>query len=339
MNTTIVNPESENVNPFEQLKRQFETDYLTGDYATSLLDLSRAVASSVIRKCLDPQRKTATKADHASNCGYNPAMVALWRGIHADAATISNTQYSTDAATEYRYNAAGDMERVIINHDANDAAARLTAQALTDGIDLVHTAAVALLDQAAEHSHIGYGWLDIPYTVRRLSRRVYIRMDDAAEYRDEETLPIREVYRAVRREIMQSRAMATDPRNGYTYLEDYTEDGLETIYRRLGKYADLGGYETSSSDGCTYSGGGNYTVSPQMVRDYDAIMNALRLTDRQMSIVQLRMRGYGYKAIATYLGIAPGAVQNTMLRLRKRCEEIGFTPDMWREMNRDNDND
>ena len=64
----------------------------------------------------------------------------------------------------------------------------------------------------------------------------------------------------------------------------------------------------------------------------DDILAALGLTDRQANIVALRMRGYGYKAIASYLGVTQANVNVTLYRLRAKCEEIGFSPEMWAEM-------
>ena len=138
------------------------------------------------------------------------------------------------------------------------------ATTLSDGIDLVQTAALAILEQAAEHAN-SESWLDSKYTVRRLSRRVYIRSDESAAYRDDETTPIQEVYRAVRQAVQNSRAVQTDPRNGYSYIEDMTADGLDAIYYRMGKYTDLGGYDCN----------GNYTTDRQAAADYETLVASL----------------------------------------------------------------
>lgn len=158
-------------------------------------------------------------------------------------------------------------------------------------------------------------WLDTPYTTRRLSRRVYIRTEDSRAYRDETTTPIQEVYRAVRQAVQDSRATQTDPRNGYTYIED-SENGLETIYYRLHKYADLGGYNCD----------GNYTADRQTVEDYETTVARLDLTDRQAQVLRLRMQGKGYKAIATYLGVTQRAIAKTVEQVQKKALALGLTP-------------
>lgn len=300
---------------FEQAKRNYETALASGkDTSAELTTLATAVAYSVLNKCIDPQRKTAADLDTVSNNGHNPALVAVKRGIAADLATLDNTRRNADKATRTTYNADGDLVTEVADKDADAALAALIGETLSDGIDLVQSAAVAILEQAADHAN-GGEWLDTPYTTRRLSKRVYIQSTDSADYKEVTTTPIQEVYRAVRKAVQDSRAMQTDPRNGYTYIEELTADGLETIYHRLQKWADLGGYDCN----------GNYTADPQTVADYETILAKLELTDRQAVIVRLRMQGRGYKQIATYLGVTYQAVQNTLRKVQDKATKIGLT--------------
>lgn len=310
--TTMARPD------FNAVKRAYETALATGrDSADELTALATAVAYSVLNKCIDPQRKAAPQRETVSATGYNPALVQLKHGIAADLATLDNLRIAADKATRTAYNTDGDLTTETADKDAEKAVAALIGETLSDGIDLVQAAALAILEQAAEHAADGGEWLDTPHTVRRLSRRVYIRTEDSAAYRDDETTPIQEVYRAVRQTVQNSRAIQTDPRNGYSYVEDLTADGLETIYYRLHKYADLGGYDCN----------GNYTTDRQNVADYETLVARLDLTDRQAQILRFRMQGKGYKAIATYLGIPQSSVCRCMYQVRNKAEKIGLTPD------------
>lgn len=313
MNTTTTATRKD----FEAVKRSFEQAFASGgDYSAELLDLSTAVAYSVLNKCLDPQRKTAVEREQVSDNGQNPALLAVKRGIAADRRTLDSTSTLADRSTRITYNADGDSVTVTADKEAEKALAVVLRERLTDGIDLVQEAAAAILEQAAEHADPAAPWLDSKYTVRRLSRRVYIQAADSAAYADAETTPIQEIYRAVRKAVQDSRATQTDPRNGYTYLEELTPDGLETIYRRLGKFADLGGYDCN----------GLYNADRQTVADYETLIEKLELTDRQAVIVRLRMQGKGYKAIATYLGIDPNNARRTMRQVQKKAVAIGLTP-------------
>ena len=315
MNTNTTNTAKSRPD-FEQVKRNYETALASGkDTAQELTALATAVAYSVLNKCIDPQRKTAADRETVSDNGYNPAMVALKRGIAADLATLDNLRTAPNKATRTAYNADGDLTTGTVDKDAEKAVAALVGETLSDGIDLVQTAALAILEQAADHAN-GEKWLDTPYTVRRLSRRVYIRADESTAYRDDETTPIQEIYRAVRQAVQNSRAIQTDPRNGYSYIEDLTADGLDTIYYRMNKYTDLGGYDCN----------GNYTTDRQTAADYAALVASLNLTDRQAQILRLRMQGKGYKAIATYLGVTQRAIAKTVGQIQTKATAAGLTP-------------
>lgn len=322
---------------FEALIANYEAAYASGkDYTEELLALAQAAAMSVVKKCLDPQRKAATTKETVSNSGHNPALAAVKRGIMADLATLENTTAAHNAAYKWRFNEDGYVISEVVDKAAEAAATALMAEALSDGIDLVHTAAVSIMEISADHATPAAGWMEKPYTARRIARKVYVKMDDTAAWIDEETSPIREVYRTIRREVQNSRAMQTDPRNGYLYIEDVAADpesnALETIYRRLGKYADLGGYTCDMNGKPKFDG--LYNTDMQTATDYNDIIERLNLTTRQAEIIRLRMRGFGYKAIATYIGVSFQAVQNAMYKVQAKCEKIGFTPDMWEEMNR-----
>lgn len=349
---------------FADLMRSFECAYVSGaDYSDKLLALATACAQSVLKKCVDPQRKTAAERETVSNTGLSPALVSLKRGIVADLHHLDNLTAAHNAATAFRYNAAGDYVREVVDKDAEKAATALQGETLSDGLDLVNTAVVAILEEMQKSVNMpgfddadiwagtdvktrldAFMWcknnedpalaeeyrerlfLEEPYRLRRLSRHVLIREEDSAKWETVETSAIREVYRAIRREVQNSRAMQTDPRNGYLYIEDTAadpdSDKTETIYRRLHKWADLGGYTHT----------GDYTADMQTMKDYNAVIAALNLTDRQAQIVRLRMSGYGYQAIAQYLGIKKQGVLIQMQRLQAKCEKLGFSPSMWAEM-------
>lgn len=329
--TAIVAPTADAVNPFESLLRAYESAYTSGgDYTAALTTLATACARSVLRRCIDPQRTAATIRDGVSNGGCNPAMTAMQRDLTADTATLAALDSAGLAARALLYNDRGDLESVVVDPDADAALDHAAAVTLSDGIDLVHTAVAALLEQSADHADGTPGWMERTYATRVLSRRVLIQSTDSAAWVDAETTPIQEVYRAVRRAVSSSRAVQTDPRNGYSYIEDLSADPetdtLDSVYVRMGRYADIGGYDSA----------GHYTADAHGCMEYNAILDALSLTKRQATIVALRMRGYGYKAIAAYLGIDERNVKLIIRRVRAKCEKIGFTPDMWAEMHAEN---
>lgn len=324
--TAIVTESTAKVKDFDQVKRDFEAAYISGECGKELLELAQAVAYSVVKKCVDPQRKTAAERDTVSQSGMNPALVALRQGITHDIQLLESTARAAEKATRATLTPDGDPVTEVIDQEAETLLGNLIGETLTDGIDLVNEAALALLEQAEAHATAAPGWLDSPYTIRRLAKRVYIRAEDSAAYREEDTTPIQEAFRAVRRAVQQSRAIQTDPRNGYSYIEELAEGGLDTIYYRLKKYADLGGYNTS----------GNYTTDKQTAEDYNTIIARLDLTPRQREIVEYRMRGASVVEIGNVLNISEKAVRNTLHRLQDKCAALGIIPKDWTAESREN---
>lgn len=348
--TTTATAEKAINNNFEIAKQNFCTAYAKApnDCADALQTLATACALSVLNYCIDPQRKDAQNRDTTSNSGINPALLSARGGILHDNALLDNVRNLSDTAIHVRYNADGDAISDTLDANALKALNAIVGDTLSDGIDLVQEASTAILEQAQDHADNGTGWFDKPYTMRVLSQKVLINEDDSKAYKEVQTTPIQEVYRAVRRAIGNSRAMQTDPRNGYTYIEDMTADGLEQCYIRLGKYSDLGGYPTAERDsnaGCPSgypsASGVGYTADRQTLTDYNSVLRALKLSDRQLTVIKLRMRGYGCQSIATYLGTNEPNVFRIVRQCKAKAEKIGFTPSMWAEMiaDRDNDND
>lgn len=338
---------------FESALRDYETAYTAGDYGKQLQILAAAIAYSVIAKCSDPQRKAtdgkhtahmtakadgvtvyaATTDETTYNSGVSPVMQQLRRDVAASLSTLDNVRKAAAAATRATLTADGDPVTVTADKDAEKALSALMRQTIGDGMDVVQAAALAIVEQSADHADSVPGWMEKPYTVRRLSRRVYIRMDDSAAYTDDTTTPIQEAYRAARRAVASSAAVTIDPRSQYVYIDAETADGMDTIYYRLGKCADMGGYAVHAEKrlagapaGLELSTDGLYTADAQTARDADTILSRLNLSARQASVLKLRLQGYGKKAIATALGIDPNNVARTLKQIQKRCTDIGFTP-------------
>ena len=310
---------NENVNTFELAKRAFEAAYRSGnDYTTELENLAAAIAKSVLNKVIDPQRKAAAEKSTVSNSGINKALDDIKRGIYFDGKNLANIRHWTNADSVTRYNRDGDMITET-DSDANAAMDALMDYTITDGYDLVQTAICALLEMANAHCNAAENWLDTPYTIERLSKRVYIRENDSRVYRTEETTPIQEIYRIVRRAIADSRAVMTDPHNGYTYIsiDAYEPEALEQVFIRSGKYADVGGVDCHG----LYTGD---AASLKAYNDVDTLLEKLNLTAREVQIIKLRLRGYGARAISNHLGTSLGSVQRSTARVRDKARENGF---------------
>lgn len=306
---------------FETLMINFCNEYRKDRNSTTFTetatDLATAIAYSVIRKCLDPQAKSGK----TSNSGCNPQLEEVKRSIYRDTNTLKNIDYSCEKAFITVYNEDGDRQTKTLDSDYRHAYNKLTQQTLGDGIDLVNTAIVSLLDECTKVDTTTENFLETVYTVRKLKKKVWIKVSDSVNgWETVETSPIREVYKAVRREVANNRSLNIDPSNGYLYLEDLAKDEESneetTVYRRLNKYTDLAGNVTDFNGAVKFE-----TVDNGSVADYDKMTEALELTARQAQVLQLRMSGYGCVAIGTYLGVKEESVRSVLQTIQKKAVE------------------
>lgn len=271
-------------------RQQTSTPETEKAYTKALTDLATSVAYAVLKKCIDVSQ--------------NKALIQVRQSIARDTHALQRIAYANDTAYETTYNTDGDTIQRVKDKNSKQALDKLCAECFGDGLDLVHDAILAILDETAKALDISANFMETPYTVRRLKRKVWIKTADSVSgWETVETTPIQEVYKAVRRSVDNSRAMQVDPRNGYSYIEDYATDSEsgseERIYNRLPKYADLGGYETDFNGACTF-----YTVDPETVINIEELVKDMNLSARQAKVLQLRQCGYGHRAIGTYMGIA-----------------------------------
>lgn len=290
-------------NRFNTLIEEYERAYLQGEYVEQLNTLATVIAYSVLKKLYDPNAKKGT------NSGCNPIMKQLSVGITVDKAIAEVIAIANNAADTDGKGAP-----------VPDAVLR---SVLSDGIELVSVATEAILTQTFKYCPGSTGWMTTSQTEKRLSKRVYIRLEDSAAYADTEIIPIQECFRAVRRAVAQSATVKAD-KSKYTYIADMIGgvEGLplETVYYRLGKYADLGGYEADLYGRSTT----RYTVDRRTAEDTQELLTALDLTPSQKQTISLRLQGYGYKAIATYFGVTPEAIRNRLKKIQvKACKYWG----------------
>ena len=296
---------------------EYRKDSTSAKFTEVTTDLATAVAYSVIRKCLDPQAKSGK----TSNSGCNPQLEEVKRSIYRDTNTLKNIDYSCKEAFTTVYNEDGDRQTKTKDSDYRYAYNKLTQQTLGDGLDLVNTAIVSLLDECTKVDTTTGNFLETVYTVRKLKKKVWIKVSDSVNgWETVETSPIREVYKAVRREVANNRSLNIDPSNAYLYLEDLAKDEESneeaTVYRRLNKYTDLAGNVTDFNGAVKFE-----TVDSGSVADYDKMTEALELTARQAQVLQLRMSGYGCVAIGTYLGVKEESVRSVLQTIQKKAVE------------------
>lgn len=244
--------------------------------------LAKVVALSAIKTCLDPRKRSKhTDSDKIDNGGSDPYL----------------TRVKNDGC---RLNVAVK--------DASDT--------IPDMADFISVATVAIMENLNKYSN-----LSATVTYQKPQRQVIYGNGDI-KYTTAEAVPIQLVYRAVRKYISNCKNGGSLGADGYSYIAvndsdtDTDTDTDTVIYRRLGKYADIGGYTSE----------GLYTVSEEDVAKVDNILAKLDLTREQKRILSLRQGGYSFGAIADILGVTQEAVKKAVKRIRCKAVKIGFEP-------------
>lgn len=328
------------------------------DYTKALTDLATAVAYSVLKKCIETSQNQALiqvkrdiardtallnnikyAQDNAYEYRYNKdgerVLVIKDKDLHTalDKMCAETMGEGIDLVHEAVISLMTEYEKATQRtlytlYDQNDKEIysgyerpQDIPESITESTYLDNDYYIEIMTM---NNHIQ--WLEKPYTIRQLKRKVWIKVEDSKNgWETTTTTPIQQVYKAVRRAIEQSRAVQTDARNGYTYLEDLARDEEtdteQVIYRRLPKYADLGCNVTDFNGKETA-----YTADTQTVQDMDTLVEKLNLSKKQAEVLKLRLSGYGQRAIATYLGITPQAVQCTLKALQGKAVAIGLQP-------------
>lgn len=292
-------------------------------YTTALTDLATACAFSVLKKLCNVGG-TVTETSK-STTDTAKTIRQLRQSLAKDLHDLDRIQYASNNATALEYNADGDLITVIKDKDLHNALTDLCGECFGDGLDLMHTAVATILTETEKATDLTANFMETPYNVRRLKRKVYIKdVDSLGGYETVTTTAIQEVYKAIRREIESNRTMQIAS-NKYTYLEsiatDTESDTETTVFRRLPKYSGLA-YETFDTNGKVIS----ITADTETVDTTDRIIERMNLSKQQATILQLRQSGYGYKAIATRLGIAKTTVTKQLDRMKIKALAIGLTP-------------
>lgn len=297
---------------FADLVKAYNAD---PESAKTLTDLATATTFAVLKKVI--------------NTTGNPMLQTVRKELTRDLHDLDRLAYSNDNATRLAFNSDGDLVSEVLDPALVKAAADLAGLPLGDGLDLVNDAVVAILSERAKQADRDLGLpldMERPYTVRRLKRKVWIKTAESVKaWETVETTPIQEVYKAIRRSIDNSRSMQTDPRNGYTYLADLATDpesGDQTaIYRRLPRYADIGGHV------CDFNGKETVatTADRETVESLDRLVAAMNLSDREATVLKYRLSGYGKKAIATAMGLSESSVATMQRRIKDKATASGLT--------------
>lgn len=323
--TTKVQASDESKKAYSDILRTFETAYRkhmrnnTAESKEMLDDATIALAKvctfSVLKKLANVGNYVDEKTPRKKPFGTKPIsnhaqqMQALKIGLLSDLATLDNVRN----VTPYKYTKNADGDTICnIDKTQMDVLNSLIHNPLTDGVDLFNKAVESILSVVADLASYKGEFLETPITIRRLKTKVRIQSaDSAGGWETKEVKPIQMVYVQIRR-LIESNRQVQALTTAYTYIErtahDDESDTNETYYERLSKYNGI----------ASESAYGIVTASAFDADELHRIISELNLTDKQMQILNLRLANYGYKAIATYLGVSADNVKSQVKEMRRK---------------------
>jgi hypothetical protein len=317
--TTTTTTFADLLHNYEVATRNKETNPTA--YANTLQELATACTYSVLKKLSSVRGKVDEGKKAKGDSGH--IFRTMRNELTADLYNLKDLDYAVNNSTRMTFDKDGDYVQEVTDRHLWDAIPTLLDNVLNDGLDLVNTAICAIMDETEKAKDLTANFMETPYTTRRLKKKVYIQsIDSVGGWEEVETTPIQEVYKAIRREVQASRQIQATSK--YTYLAEVVKDTETEVYKRLPKYSGLA-YEINT-DGTRTSFDGIITADETTTKDTEVLIEKLNLTDRQVTILNLRLSGKGYKAIGTYLGIRSDSVRDTMESIQKKAVKIGLTP-------------
>lgn len=318
----MIKPNTTNTTNTTNVIEQFEKLHISHnhnckEYNNALNSLSQMIVYSTLNKTIDPQRKKQN-IQHVSNNGYNTQVVALKNSLYHDVSILDNIETSQSNSEKNILNSKGDIQKVISDKTLHDGFIKILDENITDAYDLIQTAKLEILEQchSDQVDDTQVGFMEAPYIYTTLSKRVVIKKDDSKAQKEVVTTPIQQVYRKVSQYIRDNKSLQIDPHNMYIYVAlDDTTNADDKQYRRLEKFSDLGGYTTSDIFNCTPL----YTADNSTIDDIETLIEKLELTARQAQVLNLRLKGYGNTAIASYLGVSLHAIEKTQQAIQKKA--------------------
>lgn len=311
-----------------------------------LYDFARYVVCSVVKKHYQQTADAVSARRTRSALGSLDSLRLAVSNLNdlLDTFTNKDGEMYTDYRPEhkrpvYSYESGHKvLKGYIVKDSARELYKSQDGVRISYSFDLLHDAIVALYD-VVEKSPSPFN-LTRPYIVHELDKHVYIRSDDSKAVKEVETTPVREIFRAVRRNMKDSHSCKVETPYSYEQLKvdelsglgdglNWRDEDSRKYYVRLEKYADLGGYARDFNGKPT-----EYTVDSQTIADTETLVESLKLSKRESEVLALMRRGYGYKAIGTYLGMKPGSVQKNVQRIRAKAEREGLTLERYNAMSK-----
>lgn len=195
-------------------------------------------------------------------------------------------------------------------------------ECIDDGYEVLQEARLAIIAET-KHSIETFGTIDLKkeYTVKEINHRAYARKEDFCKaIKERDTTGVKNMYLSVSRSITDGRATNAQSKPevlvpfGLTDTETGDDIGEVFLRRKLNT--------------ATRAEGAAETLIPDNETDTETvfdIMDRANLSKQQRKIIEMRLQGYGRKAIATAMHVKLGSVNVQLKRIGEKLYNIGIT--------------
>lgn len=189
-----------------------------------------------------------------------------------------------------------------------------------EGFDFVNVAIVAFLDEErkAHERNVNtcFLWTQKEYAEIDIDKRVIIQRDDSMKKREFTRIPARNVYQKLREYIVSNRGVRIDEKHVFIEEIVQNEDGTEEqLFHRLKNGMQYAYYDYVEKHENTCN----------LLQASIVIQSFLdTLTANETKLLDLKLCGNGYKAIASYTGKKADTVKKCFQSIRKKAEKSGL---------------
>lgn len=316
--------EDKTANPFLTAVEQFELMYIDNDYTiptadTTLYNLSKAIAFSVIKKLIQISADKTMQTFRAETV--------------KNFALLDNLSKRDKTDTSATYDSNGNIKLNILDKEYTKAVEKVLDDSISQGVDIVHQASISILDEVATiqqkngKKRLKKGFMLEPYESRKTNGKTFaINGKKQVEWSTVEVIPIQNIFKSVRKYIQDNKSIKAVI-NGYSYIESMSIDSesaeVEKIFYRLDKYADLGETVTDFNGKETA-----YTTTAEQVKTYQKsladLITKASLDQKHIDFIRCRINGKSLIDTAKYLGVSLRTIERIQKDLQTKSIIVGY---------------
>lgn len=188
-----------------------------------------------------------------------------------------------------------------------------------EGMDFVNVAIVAFLNEERKAYERNVNtcifWTQKEYIEFDIDKRVIIQRDESAKKREFTRIPAKVVYQKLREYIVSNRGIRIDEKHVFIEEIVQSEGKEEQLFHRLKNGMQFAYYDFAEKHENTCN----------LLHASIVIQSFLdTLTVNETKLLDLKLCGNGYKAIASYTGKKADTVKKCFQSIRKKAEKSGL---------------